>query len=306
MSQPLYYVHDVGGMCNRIFPFAHLIATSVVTDRPLANPTFTKYEHYFVGTNENQRDAFWENAGIRAPQLKLSNWRGRFKLARRLNASRVQVRSENELLDVEGLRTGGKLDEVRWISALYAIDNSAFAQQAALIKSCFRPVPEIERSANDCVDRLRRHCDVVIGVHIRQGDYAGHSGGMMFFETSEYRELMDQAVATWHDQSVGFLICSNVPQPDDSFDGLTWQMGPGSEIADLTALSMCDFLIGPPSTFSEWASYVGAVPRFVWNRKYEQMYQVLTKPLTKENFVVHGGRGFGKFSSRISNSLSER
>ena len=31
-------------------------------------------------------------------------------------------------------------------------------------------------------------------------------------------------------------------------------------MTDLYALSRCDYIIGPPSTFSQWASYYGHVP----------------------------------------------
>jgi hypothetical protein len=29
----------------------------------------------------------------------------------------------------------------------------------------------------------------------------------------------------------------------------------------MTAMSLCDAIIGPPSTFSQWASFMGRVPR---------------------------------------------
>ena len=37
-----------------------------------------------------------------------------------------------------------------------------------------------------------------------------------------------------------------------------------SDIEDLYALSICDYILGPPSTFSMWASFYGGVPlRFI-------------------------------------------
>lgn len=35
-----------------------------------------------------------------------------------------------------------------------------------------------------------------------------------------------------------------------------------SAAADMYALSQCDYIIGPPSTFNAWASFVGDVPLF--------------------------------------------
>ena len=36
--------------------------------------------------------------------------------------------------------------------------------------------------------------------------------------------------------------------------------GPRTVIGDLIALSKCDLILGPPSTFSGWAAWYGKVP----------------------------------------------
>jgi hypothetical protein len=37
-------------------------------------------------------------------------------------------------------------------------------------------------------------------------------------------------------------------------------MSRGSAVEDLYSLARCDYLLGPPSTFSLWASFYGNVP----------------------------------------------
>jgi hypothetical protein len=60
---------------------------------------------------------------------------------------------------------------------------------------------------------------------------------------------------------VAFLVCSNEPvAPLLSLEGLKVFEGPGTAIGDLYALAGCDKLMGPPSTFSLWASYWGGRP----------------------------------------------
>jgi hypothetical protein len=38
--------------------------------------------------------------------------------------------------------------------------------------------------------------------------------------------------------------------------------GNNQELEDMYALAGCDYIIGPPSTFSMWASFIGKVPLF--------------------------------------------
>jgi hypothetical protein len=70
------------------------------------------------------------------------------------------------------------------------------------------------------------------------------------------RQLSGQGI-----QNVGFLICSDERIELKNFDGLNvFQIKDAILIDDLYALSECDYIIGPPSTFSEWASFYGSVP----------------------------------------------
>jgi hypothetical protein len=52
-----------------------------------------------------------------------------------------------------------------------------------------------------------------------------------------------------------------------------------SAIADMYALSRCDAIIGPKSTFSAWSSFFGSVPRYV-------MRKGATQPERREDFWV--------------------
>lgn len=44
------------------------------------------------------------------------------------------------------------------------------------------------------------------------------------------------------------------------FAGFQATFGSGDTVEDLYALAECDYLIGPPSTFTVWASFYGNVP----------------------------------------------
>lgn len=105
---------------------------------------------------------------------------------------------------------------------------------------------------------------------------------------------MDRMVNQLSGKKVGFLVCSNATQPADAFTGLVWHNGLGTEIGDLIALASCDYNIGPASTYSEWASLYGDVPRFVPNRKYEEKFGIVPTELALNQFRIHR-LGYGKF-----------
>jgi hypothetical protein len=136
------------------------------------------------------------------------------------------------------------------------------ARQAGVIREYFRPIEEHERSSSHAVDHLRRHSDVVIGVHLRLGDYATWNDGKYFFPVPRYVAWMQELAAQFPDRKVSFLLCSNEVQDERAFPGLSVGFGPGSDVGDLYALAKCDYIFGPLSTFSQWASFYGNKPLF--------------------------------------------
>ena len=63
------------------------------------------------------------------------------------------------------------------------------------------------------------------------------------------------------DKEVAFHICSDEKIDMADFSGFDcYQIPLSLDIEDLYALSLCDYIIGPPSTFSMWASFYGNVP----------------------------------------------
>jgi len=64
-------------------------------------------------------------------------------------------------------------------------------------------------------------------------------------------------------QRVSFFISSNEDFSPDIFQGCTCHRfghEPSGAILDLYTLSLCDRLIGPVSSYSRWASFIGEVP----------------------------------------------
>ncbi|MBQ9677941.1 MAG: hypothetical protein IJV44_07370 [Prevotella sp.] len=137
------------------------------------------------------------------------------------------------------------------------------AQTMPQLQQVFRPKEEIMQKAEAMVADLRKESDLVVGVHIRRGDYATWNDGRFFYELEEYRQFMLRIQQVYPDKKVGFFISSNEDFSLDIFEGCDCRRfgkEPSGAILDLYTLTLCDRITGPVSSYSRWASFIGEVP----------------------------------------------
>ena len=127
------------------------------------------------------------------------------------------------------------------------------------IRAYFRPVEKYENVSRDAIDSPRREADIVIGVHIRQGDYRGWKGWQIFFPAVALRGV-DASNWPCTNRKVVFFVCSDEPRSLGEFPGLTVSLGTDSPVSDIYALARCDYILGTKSTFSQWPSFYGEKP----------------------------------------------
>lgn len=142
-------------------------------------------------------------------------------------------------------------------------DTRYLQQTMPQLQQIFRPKEEIMQKATAMVDGLREVSDMVVGVHIRRGDYATWNEGRFFYELEEYHQFMLRIQQLYADCRVSFFISSNEDFSLDLFKGCHCQRfgrEPSGAILDLYTLSICDRIIGPFSSYSRWASFIGQVP----------------------------------------------
>jgi len=291
-------VHDVGGLCNRIFPFANLVAFAAERDAAILNPAFVRHAHYFIGTKggtiptfpptDKQANSHWK-------ELAVSLSRFRFRVVNKFQPRRVISLGDDEPLRLDDPDQVARLGASSYVRGTYIIDRTNFPKHADIIREYFRPVQSVQQEVEECLREARSGCDILVGVHIRQGDYREHYHGLLFYETSEYLQLMEKVQDQLAQRRVRFLVCSDVPQDSASFGGLDCVSGPGTELGDLYSLAACDYLVGPASTYSQWAAFYGQVPRYVHNRKVEERYGQPTQELALSAFQVHRN-GYGRFT----------
>ena len=152
-------------------------------------------------------------------------------------------------------------------------DTRYLRQTLPELKTIFRPKEEIMQKAEGMIAGLRQEADIIVGVHIRRGDYATWNDGRFFYELEDYRQFMLRVQQLYSGRRVAFFISSNEDFSPEQFEGcLCRRFGkePSGAILDLYTLSLCDNIMGPFSSYSRWASFIGEVPLCFLENKEQQ------------------------------------
>ena len=156
----------------------------------------------------------------------------------------------------------------------YTMDDTRYlAQTKKQLQHIFRPREKIMEKAKQMMNEIRQNADFVVGVHIRHGDYKTWRDGRYYYTLEEFHQFMLQIQQLYKDKKVAFFISSNEPFATDFFEGCKcYRFGkePSGDILDLYTLSLCDRILGPWSTYSRWASFIGEVPLCFLEKKDQQ------------------------------------
>ena len=100
----------------------------------------------------------------------------------------------------------------------------------------------------------------IIGVHIRRGDYKIWQDGKYYFSDEIYLNFINKIkeVLFKNELKPKFIIFTNGDIEIKESDEI--KISHEEWYVDHYLMSKCDYLIGPPSTFTSWASYIGKVP----------------------------------------------
>jgi hypothetical protein len=138
--------------------------------------------------------------------------------------------------------------------------NPGFDKASEELKILFTPKEYYLQRINALITSNRQNIDLLIGVHVRRGDYKDHFGGIYYYDTDVYRQRMLELKKMFPEKKIKFLVCSNEKLNAAQFKDMDVVFGSGEQIEDMYSFAFCDFLIGPPSTFTAWASFWGKVP----------------------------------------------
>lgn len=266
-----------GQLANRIVLFAHFIVNAIEHKHALVNPEFDEYTPYFEGPATGNFQGYpitlghyrhhkinraysrivrlW--ADITYRWMPETPW---YRIVRifKSHDKRELIYDLNQPDFIASAKTKTVIAE-GWLFK----DRAHIEKHGDVLRQIFTPVEPYRSQAEEAIAEARKEVDVLIGVHIRRGDYARFWGGKWYYEDDVYeaKMLALQDYYATQGKRCGFFVCTNETLHRSNYDSsLRIYADRRHFIVDLHALSRCDGIIGPPSTFSIWASFYGKKP----------------------------------------------
>lgn len=254
----MLFVRDKGQMCNNMLQYAHVYAWGREHGRNTMSMRFA-YKYQYFRICHSRWHWFWMYlAGKWGAALHLLPVIT-FPFEKNQDISaQIEAMNSNKHAVVQGWRAEFFdlfLKYKEDIIALFQFDDSIRKQvmpQMIPYKNCTK-----------------------LGVHIRRGDYKTFYGGKYFFDDKVFIDYI-KAFATGKND-VHVFICGNDPNINkelfkQELPEVTVHFPNGNPGEDLCLLSECNYLIGPPSTFSLVASMYRDIP-ICWMETKEPLLQ---------------------------------
>jgi hypothetical protein len=265
-------------MANRMVLFAHLAASAREHEYEVWNPAFDEYARFFPAADSDFLCRFPPRPAARDPRLRHAAYLFVRTLAelqrgvgRLLPVIRPPDETELDIGDPSFVRRARQRPLL--VQGWGLRDYESVRRHADELRRFFRPHQRYLDEAASAVEAARRDCDVLVGVHVRRSDYRLWNEGRYFWSDDVYAQLMATTAELFSGRRVGFMVCSDEPV------SLGGARGPGHPVSDLYALAGCDYLFGPPSSFSVWASFYGRVPT--------RLVEHPADPFSLNSFAVH-------------------
>lgn len=133
-------------------------------------------------------------------------------------------------------------------------------RQAECLRAFFSPRVEVLADAPEFCKKYFTDEVVVIGVHVRRGDYSNWQGGKYYYTDDVYNANMKTLEGEFQNKGkkVRFVIFSHEPINLQNFTVQSEVvLSDFNAVQDHWLMSKCDLIMGPPSTFSLWAAFIG-------------------------------------------------
>lgn len=257
-----------GQLCNRLWAYSFFIAYGLKNDVKVYIPNFKEYQSLFEDLEQFPKIRFQISKNktfekiIRLGILTIYLFE-KVKLGFLFRIFNVHFPSV-DLLDDQFCK--GK--SIVYINSWKQEKNvDAIEKYKPEIIGLFTPKKVFRDRPDALIADLRLRFDILVGVHIRRGDYSTFKGGIYYYDDKVYQKYMMHIKSQLADKKVAFFISSNSTINSTEYKDLkVYQLENAEGIEDLYALSKCDYIMGPPSTFSMWASFSGSVPLKILER----------------------------------------
>ncbi|MDQ1141881.1 MAG: hypothetical protein EOO44_04135 [Flavobacterium sp.] len=254
-----------GQLCNQLWSYVPFISFCLENDITFISLYFEDNYKFFENLNiENKiKFGYTGNTSVDVLLRKVlfrSVQRTPFFLLDIFSAKVDKQKWQNENWPVEVLCT--EKFKIFLGAGIHQKNNTYLDKYHERIRQIFSP-KKIFREKVETYFIKRKIDTLIIGIHLRRGDYIDFFDGKYYYSNEIYAKHMKSIEndATSKGKKVSFLLCSNEKINLQHFAAFEcFQIKDCNAIMDLYALSLCDYMLGPPSTFSMWSSFYGKVP----------------------------------------------
>lgn len=274
----IYLTSRPGQLGNQLFLFSHILAFCLEHNLSVTHASFD-YTHVFPNLKKELKQLSSGSRIQTNTSSMLLNLVSR--LIARLNLNNHHIGyyelDWNQELDLDTLGIAS-LAKHHFLNGWLFRAPKLLNQHRQAIKKCFEPSIKVQSSIWNALKILNKEYSQLFAIHVRRGDYSNFQDGIYMYSIAEYQRWIEEIRTAYQSQKIGFIIFSDSPEAAALCSTNDVEMGPGGLIEDLFMMSQCDKIIGPPSTFSLWASFFGNKP-----------IQVIKKPnerIDKANFLI--------------------
>ena len=266
---------DYGRLGNRLHTHANALAWCIEHNYNLFNLSFSDYAGLFKNSPKHKFGKLQLTNNFLFKLFSISLLRSFLrrlllsdKWMERLACIFNQIRpTKNEALLESDLSRQIKQNKINLIKYWdISCKNSINIHQHKL-RAYLRPNKRFVVTAEKVIDEMRSKYDCLVGVHARRGDYATYLEGIHYHSWESYIHWANQTkqiLLKLGKRNVGIVICSDEVPPSAISKNKDVYFNSSNEImVDIHLLSLCEYNLGPPSSFGTWISWFGKVPRLV-------------------------------------------
>jgi len=271
----MLFARDKSQMCNNLLQYAHVYAWGREHGRKVISMRFSYKYQYFHICHTNLTGFGWYLLAKYMAALKLLP-----------TASFKHGDCDREALEKKMLRHRHIVVSgwnVRFYD-LFLKYRKDICDLFAIDSKYTEPVKTKMQEAEKSSTPYHPSSTIRLGVHIRRGDYATWIDGKYFFDDEVYANHINRFAAMHQTEDIHVYLSTNDPTvSEETFQRLCPTVHihhlHGNAPEDLFMLSECDFLIGPPSTFSLVAAMYRDIPLYRMDNSDE-------KTMTPETFQL--------------------
>lgn len=264
----MIFARDKSQMCNNLLQYAHVYAWGREHGRKVISMRFSyKYQYFHICHTNLTGFAWYLFAKYMAALKLLPTASFKYSDCDREALERKMLRHKHIVVSGWNVRFYDLFLKYRKeICELFTLDEQYTAPVKARMDEARRSLHalrlvEMTREGEGMSSAL------ALGVHIRRGDYAQWQNGQYYFDDAVYAAHINRFAELHPDQTIHVFLSTN----DPSVSAEAYQQAcpkvmihhfKGSAPEDLFMLSECDYLIGPPSTFSLVAAMYRDIPLY--------------------------------------------